>query len=535
MPLPAGISPRFYQVQHFHMIRDAFRENRAVLAEAPTGSGKSVLMALIVDSFAAMNKKFKLDRHLYFLVDEIFLMDQFSGHLNKWNIAHDKIGAGKREGRHVNVHVCTVQSLAKHPPKHDVAFFIIDEAHFSAADRFMNLFYSYPKAKILGLTASPEQSSGKGLAAIWKDGENIGPGIYDIMVEAPVSMKELTDGIDITDESGVTIRETYLVPIRYFGVPCQGIETLHLLAGDYKTKEVEKLLQERGTYGDAIREMQKFPHIKNHILFFCKSVAACYEMETILNSHECTAEVLEGSNTKKERRGIMKRFSSGETQILVTCRMVLKGVDLPFLLMAVDLAPTPSRGTLRQKIGRGTRKAEGKREFIYLDMVGNHRCLPNGDVYGKIDWNFGSTKYNKKPDPEAADNTCPICFALIPYGSRVCPECGAEKEYHKKKEKDVKHMDGDLVEIVPLKDRPEEEKEKMQGEIFAAVQAGDIRGLYDIAIKITSKRKAPYFVYHKLKSTEALVDVPLVYRISRELGYKPGWAYHFKENLKSPD
>ena len=59
MPLPKGITPRDYQYNFFHMIRDAFKNHKAVLGEMSTGSGKSVLMALIVDSFIILNKKWK--------------------------------------------------------------------------------------------------------------------------------------------------------------------------------------------------------------------------------------------------------------------------------------------------------------------------------------------------------------------------------------------------------------------------------------------------------------------------------------------
>lgn len=525
MPLPPGITPRDYQYQQFHMIREAFRENMAVLAEAPTGSGKSVLMSLIVDSFMDLNRKWKVDRHLYFIVDELFLQDQFSGHLDKWRISHDLIGGGNREGRSVHVHVCTIQTLAKYPPHNEPALFVIDEAHFSAADRYMDLFYKYPNAKILGLTASPEQSSGKGLASDWKIDEegnryNDGPGIYDVMVECPTTMLELTE-------------QGWLSKIRYFGIPIQGIENLHMLAGDYKNKEVEELLKERGTYGDAIKEMENFPEIKSHILCFCKSVPACYEIETVLHSAGYTAEVLEGSLGNKQRKSIMKNFASGKTQILVTCKMVLKGVDLPFLLMSVDLAPTPSRGTLRQKIGRGTRPAPGKTEFVYLDMVGNHRILPGGNVYSKIDWNFDSKRYNQKPDPTAADHTCPLCYALIPHGQTVCPECGAEKPKRVVPEKDEKHLDGELVEIqpVPLADRTGEDRAEVQISISKALQDNDLAALWEIGKTVTGTKKLKFWCYHKMKKNDQVVDVPLIFRMKRMKLISHGEAWFMQKHL----
>ena len=56
-------------------------------------------------------------------------------------------------------------------------------------------------------------------------------------------------------------------------------------------------------------------------------------------------------------------------------KMVQKGADLPEIRMGVDIQPTPSRGTQRQKIGRGTRPDKDKESFVYLDMVGNHKDI----------------------------------------------------------------------------------------------------------------------------------------------------------------
>ncbi len=510
---------RPYQNEITIDIRTAIRKHRAVLMEMATGSGKSVILTGAVNSFLKLNKKWKLDRHLYFLTDELFLIEQFSDHLSKWGISHDIIGGGKKEGRHVNIHVCTIQTLAKHPPKQDPAMFIVDEAHLSTSPRYMDLFNNHPNTKILGVTASCETGSGKGLAAKWVLGINTGNGIFDAMVESPVSMKDLTE-------------EGWLSPIRYFGVPIKGIENLHMMQGEYKPGEVEQLLRERGTFGDAITEMKKFPNVKNHILFFCKSVKSCYEIETILNSHGYTAEVLEGNLTKKMRKSVMKNFKTAKTQILITCKMVLKGVDLPYLLMSVDLAPTPSRATQRQKVGRGTRPAPGKESFIYLDMVGNHRVFPNSDIYAKIDWNFDSLKYNKKPSGTGEENVCPLCYCLIPVGETKCPECGAEKKKHVKKEKQGKHLDGDLVEIVPLKERTGEDKAEIQMKISAAIVDNDIIKLLEILRELYSKKAIPYQLYYNLTEKEKVVDVPLVYRIQRTLKYERSWTFFFQKNLK---
>jgi superfamily II DNA or RNA helicase len=539
---------RPYQQELFENIRTALTKYRAVSAEAPTGAGKSIIMAAIIDSFLAKNRKRKQDRHIYFLVDERFLLFQFSEHLNNMGISHDLITSGQKEGRPVHVHIATIQSLRKHRPKNKPTLFMVDEDHFSCSPSYMDIFYEYPESKVLGFSASQETGSGKGLAHDYQYDENgiliknedgtplnLGNGIFDVMVECPVSKLELTEGIELTDESGVTTIETYLVPVKYYAVPIKGIEGLHIQAGDYKTDEVEKLLKDRGTYGNSVKEMQKETHIQSHVMFFQKSVKSCYEMETILHSHGETAEVLEGSLTKKQRKDMMSRFNKGTTKNLITCKMVLKGVDIPKLLLVIDNAPTPSRGTLTQKIGRGLRKAEGKTEFIYKDMVANFRCLPNFDPYAKIDWNFNSKKYNKKPNVGSGEEqVCSLCYALLKIGSLICPECGAEKKIVPKKEKPQKHLDGDLVLLkpIPLKDRSQEDKTAVNKSISKAIVDNDIEALKEIGKTLTSGRNLPFWIYHKMKETTTVIDVTLLFRIQRSFDFKRGWEHYAKKQIR---
>lgn len=526
MPLPKGIKPYFYQTKHFDDIRTAFRDHMAVLGKASTGSGKSVLMSLIVDSFLNMNKKFKLDRHLYFICDEKGLMYQFSKHLNKWNIPHDLIGDSQRQRKSTHIHVCTIQTLAKYPPEIEPAMFIIDEAHLSTSDRFMDLFALYENTKILGLTATDETSAGKGLS------KKSGNGIFDVVVECCVNMRQLTEGIEMTDEAGVTTVQTFLAPVKCYGIPMAGIENLHMQAGDYKTSEVDALLKARGTFGNAIAEMAKFPEIKKHILFFCKSIKSCYKMKTILHANNYTAEVLEGALTKPQRKKVMADFTSGKTQCLVSCRMFQKGGDLPDLLMGVDAQPTASRGLQRQKIGRLTRKAEGKKHAILLDMVGNHRLFPGSDIYAEYESKFDSGKNNKKPVGAGEENVCPLCYSIIPIGKTQCVECGADKP--KPKPKKEKHLDGELVEIkpVPLRERTEEDKSDVKKKIATALIDEDIKALYEIGLTITDKRKIPLWIYYQMSTKKHVIDVELLYRISRQLEFKNGWIHFIKKQIR---
>lgn len=516
MPLPFGVEPRPYQKEQFQMLRESLRENRATCLESPTGSGKSVLAASVVDAFEEMNKLWKLDRHIYFLVGELFLLSQFSEHLEKWKIRHDVIGGGKYEGRPVNVHVATVQTLRKHPPKNEPALFIVDEAQWSTSQTYLQLFADYPNAKIIGITASPEGPGGKGLS------KKSTCGIFDTLIKSPVTMKDLT-------ELG------YLCPISYWAVPTRDYDNVSLSKGDYNISEIEKLMAEKGIFGDAVKQIERFPNIKSHILVFCKSVKACYDMQTVFLASGWSADVLEGSITKKNRKKIMNRFESGDTKILVTCKMVLQGVDIPALNMCVDLAPTVSRMIWRQKVGRVARTFPGKEFGYYLDMVGNiQRATKTGDVYENIEWRFDSEVYNKKPGiTEAADVFCPVCYGYLGPTATVCPWCGAAKQVTPKKEKEEKTLEGDLVEakIIPLKERPLDERREVMDAVRAAVRDQNIERLREIGAAFVTAKKLPFWVYHQMNEKKNILDIPLLYKIQRSFEFKPGWVFYAKKML----
>lgn len=518
MPLPNYIQPRKYQFDIFQMIRESLREHRSVCVEAPTGSGKSVLASMIVSSFEDVNKLWKLDRHIVFLVNEIFLLEQFSKHLTKWHIPHDIIGAGYYGGRPVNVHVATIQTLSKHPQNYDIALFIIDECQYSTSNQYIELLNANQNAKVVGITASPEGPGGKGLSL------KSGCGIFEILIKSPVDMLELT-------ELG------YLCPISYWSVPTKDYDDVSMSCGDFKASEIEKLMKEKGVYGDAVTQMERFPDIKNHILVFAKSVKSCYEMQTIFMSAGYTADVIEGKVTKTNRKKIMKSFEQGEIQILISCKMVLKGVDIPMLRMCIDVAPTQSRMIWKQKVGRLTRPYPGKESGIYLDLVGNIlRATRTGYVYELINWRFDSLTYTKRTKViEAPDVYCPVCFGYIGPNETKCPHCGAVlKKKHIIKPKKEKKLEGDLVEFkaVPLRDRPPEERKEIQDAIFSAVRDEDIEKLREIGESICQNHtRVPYFVYHKLSHKKKIVDIPLLYKIQRSFGYKKSWVFFARQTV----
>jgi hypothetical protein len=85
------------------------------------------------------------------------------------------------------------------------------------------------------------------------------------------------------------------------------------------------------------------------------------------------AEALDGTTPTDERRGILRRLHTGETQVVANCAVLTEGFDEPSIDCIITARPTSSRTLYRQMIGRGTRTWPTKRDCLVLDLVGNTR------------------------------------------------------------------------------------------------------------------------------------------------------------------
>ena len=251
----------------------------------------------------------------------------------------------------------------------------------------------YPDTKILGVTATPERGDGKPLATP--------KGIFETLVPCPIDMKGLTD-------------QGYLCPIRYFAPPIEGLDSVRVHKGDYREIELQEFLKKRKIYGDSIRHYSEIAP-GTACLVFCRTLKACQEFALQLRQAGYSPAVLDGGKTKTERERILQGFRDKTITHLVTCKLVLEGVDVPEIFTIMDLSPTLVRGLWRQKIGRLVRPAEGKKYGIYIDPVGNvvHHST-TGNIYENIEWAFkGRQRSRPKASKEAEMRFCPKCYAYM--------------------------------------------------------------------------------------------------------------------------
>jgi len=76
---------------------------------------------------------------------------------------------------------------------------------------------------------------------------------------------------------------------------------------------------------------------------------------------------------KPDRRDVLRRFASGEVDVVTNCQVLTEGFDEPRVDCIIMARPTKSRLLYAQMVGRGTRLHEDKSDLLVVDVADNTR------------------------------------------------------------------------------------------------------------------------------------------------------------------
>lgn len=405
---------RKYQEDLIDRTRDALRRNQCVLMQAPTGAGKTAITVYM------MGRAAKSGKRSMFIVHQNELLSQTSKALWQQKLEHGMISSGKRISK-LCAQVASVQTLVRRTEFYEEPdLIIIDECHRSAAATYQRVLEAYPNAKVIGLTATPQRTDGKGL----KD-------TYSEIVEGP-SIRQLIDA-------------GYLADYEIFAPPSQiDVSAIKTKMGDYDKKQLEAEMDKPTITGDAVATYRKHAQGKRCVVM-CVSIRHAEHVMESYRAAGVTAEMIEGSMTNREREQCLDRFRRGQTLVICNVQLLIEGVDIPSIEVVQWLRPTQSLIIWLQGNGRGLRPSDGKEKLIVLDQVGNwdKHGLPDEDR----EWSLEGRKGRKKKDEEAdvSVQQCKHCFHVFRPGVDKCPACGKPVEVRKKAE--IQVVDGELEKI----------------------------------------------------------------------------------------
>ena len=357
------IDLRPYQLDCLESIARTTARRKAVVI--PTGGGKTVIFA---SHALHHNLKTLIVAHRTELIYQT--RDTF---LNLDPTCDLGIVMGKFNETDSQITIASIQTLARRerlrqlPTDYDLI--IVDEAHHATANSYLRLFYRYglidlyacgidngkgiqtywdPNRTLLGVTATPERTDKESLDAVFDEV------VFRISI-ADLIPDFLSDFRCITRDAGIDISH------------------VRSTAGDLNQEQLGKAIEDGGLLDGLPDVVNESLGDRQHILIFLPTVEASIEATRILNEADITASCVLGITPAEGRRQTLKNFQDGNIRVLVNCMVLTEGFDCPCIDALIVARPTKSGLLIQQMVGRGLRKAPGKKDCIIVDLAFQRR------------------------------------------------------------------------------------------------------------------------------------------------------------------
>lgn len=422
------ITLRPYQENLINDTREALKRNRSVLLTSPTGSGKTALTVFMMGEAAGRGKR------AWFIVHQKELLQQTSGALWHQKLEHGVVAAGRVLST-LRVQVCSVQSLINRLGKLEGPdLIIIDEAHRSAAASYQLILEAYPNAVVVGLTATPQRTDGKGLDNLFSE-----------IVSGP-TIRQLIDAGFLCDY------EVYAPKLNF------DLSDVKIQMGDYKKDQLEHAIDKPMITGDAVNHYKKLANGKRCVVM-CVSINHAEHVKQQYLEQGVPAANIDGKMASAARAQVIEDFKSGKVLVLCNVQLLIEGVDIPNIEVVQWLRPTQSLIVFMQGNGRGLRPCDGKEKLIILDHVGNveRHGLPCEDREWTLEGKKKGKRAKQDDEPDVKIQICHSCYQAFKPGHENCPNCGAPL---KKERAQLEVVEGDLhkidINIVRMKRKKEQ-------------------------------------------------------------------------------
>ena len=363
-----------YQKDMKERIEKALRLHRSVMAQMPTGTGKTYLLTAVIDSFVSNNPKEKV----WIVAHRRELVSQIDETVRKFH----SYSASNTSSLLSSVKAVSIQWLSKHYDEieEEPGMIVIDEAHHTLAKTYKEMWERFPKAKFLGLTATPCRLNGKGFTDL-----------FDVLVQSWAVPEFISKGRLATYD---------FVSIKSDGVTQRLIDSLQKRGadGDYQNKEMDMLLNKKPSIERLYRSLEEYGKDRKGIVYAI-NISHAQKITKLYQEHGVKAIAIDSKTPAAERQQDIEAFKKGDIQVLVNVDIFSEGFDCPDVEFVQLARPTLSLAKYLQMVGRGLRVAKGKKNCVIIDNVGLYRVfgLPS-QVWN---WNAmfeGKLKVGKKKE-----------------------------------------------------------------------------------------------------------------------------------------
>lgn len=363
-----------YQEDMKERIEKALRLHRSVMAQMPTGTGKTYLLTAVIDSFVSNNPMEKV----WIVAHRRELVSQIDETVRKFH----SYSASNTSSLLSSVKAVSIQWLSKHYDEieEEPGMIVIDEAHHALAKTYKEMWERFPKAKFLGLTATPCRLNGKGFTDL-----------FDVLIQSWSVPEFISKGRLATYD---------FVSIKSDGVTQRLIDSLQKRGadGDYQNKEMDMLLNKKPSIERLYRSLEEYGKDRKGIVYAI-NISHAQKITKLYQENGVKAIAIDSKTPATERQQDIEAFKKGDIQVLVNVDIFSEGFDCPDVEFVQLARPTLSLAKYLQMVGRGLRVAKGKKNCVIIDNVGLYRVfgLPS-QVWN---WNAmfeGKLKVGKKKE-----------------------------------------------------------------------------------------------------------------------------------------
>jgi DNA repair protein RadD len=392
---------------------------RRIVAQAPTGFGKTIVAATITRRAIAQNQR------VIFTVPTIGLIDQTVEKF--WAEGVRDIGVIQsnhpRTDYAKSVQIASVQTLQRRYRPTDALsrsvptgdLILIDEVHrwFDFYEKWLSST-AMADVPVIGLSATP-----------WTRG--LGKDFRKLIVGA--TTRELIDG-------------QYLAPFRVFAPASPDLSSVRTVAGDYHEGELGEIMNEATLVADVVDTWVERGRNRPTLCFAVDRVHAKH-LQAKFQAAGIVAGYIDAYTDRTDRNRIAAAFHRGEIRVVCNVGCLTTGIDWD--VRCIVLArPTKSEILFVQMIGRGLRTADGKDDCLILDHSDNHTRLGFVTDIHHDELDDGKSRVKAEPKAiEALPQKCPSCSFLKPPRLLECPSCGFKPE----PKCSVVNAAGELVEL----------------------------------------------------------------------------------------
>lgn len=396
---------RPYQEKAVTDALDALGRHGNALVVAPTGAGKTVMMAELVRRMGGKTLVLQHRKELVGQNMKTFRAVDPDVRCSLWTASTKSFGG--------DVTFAMVQSLAGHVdaiPKVDTV--VVDEAHHAAADTWLRIIDAAravnPGLKVAGFTATPSRSDRRALRRVFGHVCN-----------------------RIT--TGMLVRQGFLVPPRTFVVDIDG--HIGRLQEMFRTKAISA--SEFGEQLDVAAAMAGQPFMESVVrnwqeragdrrtVVFAPTVDYARQLADVFTASGIPAGCVYGEMPDSARASILGDMAKGALRVVTNCMVLTEGWDYPPVSCVVLLRHCSEKATMIQMVGRGLRPVRAdeypgivKADCLVLDFGASLLANRSLDADVALDAAGGDTP------GDAPVRVCPACGAASALGAKRCWYCG---------------------------------------------------------------------------------------------------------------